>query len=106
MLSGRGILSAQRIGCCRLLQKTLPLTLMLDVGGVEQADDVVNECRHRFACSVPVALGNGYRNFLMVTDDHFRLCVAQVVDEGVVDTPEGRAWVKRTQCRGGEAPRR
>ena len=62
---------------------------------VLQADHVVYDGDHGLAFSLGVTVGNCHGNFLVITKNNFRLVIAAVIDNGIVNSPERRAWIER-----------
>jgi len=57
---------------------------------VLEADDVVNDSRHRRALGLGVAVGEGHGDLLVRGQHELGPPRARVVHEGVVETPERR----------------
>ena len=72
----------------------------IDVGvenrhaGVLQPDHIVADGDHRFVFRLGIAVRDRHRNFLVMTEDHFRLVIAAVVDDRIVNTAKGRAGIE------------
>jgi hypothetical protein len=62
--------------------------------GVLQADHVVHDGDHRFVLGLGITVRHGHRNFLVMAEDHFRLVVAAVVDDRIVNAAKGRARIE------------
>ena len=63
--------------------------------GVLEPDDVVEDGRHRFARGLRVAVRQRHGHLFMAALQQLRPRVAAVVDDGIVDAPEGRSRVER-----------
>ena len=61
-----------------------------------QADHVVHDSDHRFALGFGIAVSNSDGDLLVIAKDNFRLVVATVIDNGVVDAAKRCARVKRS----------
>ena len=62
--------------------------------GVQQADEIVQDHRHRLAGRLGVAVRDLHRDLFVVAQHHRRLVVA-VVDQRVVQAAEARAGIER-----------
>jgi hypothetical protein len=59
-----------------------------------QADHVVHNGNHRLTGHFGVAVGHSHRDLFVIAKDDFRLVVAAVVNDGVMDTAKRCARVK------------
>ena len=64
------------------------------MAGVQQADEIVQDHRHRLAGRLGVAVRDLHRDLLVLAEHHRRLVVA-VVDQRVVQAAEARAGIER-----------
>ncbi len=62
--------------------------------GVQQADEIVQDHRHRLAARLGVAVRDLHRDLFVVAQHHRRLVVA-VVDQRIVQAAEARAGIER-----------